>query len=125
MFVHLLRTYPIVRVVVDADHPDVYLPSRFTGRVGLDYGLNMAVPIPDMMPDEHGVTATLSFSGRPFPTDVPWDAVVAICDADSGLGVSWDASWGTDAKLESAPQGVSPGRATKVPFLRVIEGGAA
>ena len=70
-------------------HHDVVLPAHLmtpawkAGQdvVDLEYGLDMPVPILDMVITEAGVTATLSFSREPFTTFVPWAAVKGFgCD---------------------------------------------
>ena len=52
----------------------------------LQYGYDLAISIPDLEVDEHGVRATLSFSRTPQLTVVPWTAVYAIASVD-GRGV--------------------------------------
>ena len=70
-------------------HPDVVLPETIKTpewrekkkAITLEYGLDMPVPIIDMVTTDVGVTATLSFSREPFATFVPWAAVVGLqCD---------------------------------------------
>lgn len=57
--------------------PDSVLPTEETAEV-LCYGLDMPVPIPDLRTDSRGISATLSFSGTPCRTFVPWEAVVGV-----------------------------------------------
>lgn len=57
-------------------------------QVVLQIGKNMSVPIPDLIVDEYGICATLSFNGRPFKIDVPWDAIYGIVD-ETGYGKTW------------------------------------
>lgn len=55
--------------------PDSVLPAGGEASV-LAYGLDMAVPIPDLRTTLDGIHATLSFSRAPCRTFVPWEAVV-------------------------------------------------
>jgi hypothetical protein len=72
-------------------HPDVILPTHLMtpawkarlSVVHLEYGIDMAIPITDMVITDAGVAATLSFSREPFATFVPWAAVKGIgCDGE-------------------------------------------
>ncbi len=75
---HCLAHCAEVRVVVDADHPGAVLPEHLKGQIYLSYGLNLAIPIPDLRVDARGILATLSFSKIPYLTFIPWEAVRAI-----------------------------------------------
>lgn len=74
-------------------HRDLLVPEfAMPGPAGFsifEYGLHLHLPIPDLKIDERGVTATLSFARFPYPTHVPWEAVVGIrgwpAEADSNL----------------------------------------
>lgn len=44
----------------------------------LDYVLNGPNPVRDLIVNEHGIEATLSFSQRPTYTFVPWQCVTVI-----------------------------------------------
>lgn len=57
----------------------------------LQVGLDMAIPIPDLKVDEHGVFGTLSFSRKPFTCSVPWHGVFAVV-GDDGKGMVWPES---------------------------------
>ena len=57
--------------------PASVVPGEGTAQI-LSYGLDMPVPIPDLVVDDAGISATLSFSREPFKTFVPWEAVVGI-----------------------------------------------
>ena len=85
VFERALANYYLVRLVVGY-HPQVVLPEFLmtpTWRneqavVHLEYGLDMAVPITDLVVTDAGVAATLSFSRVPHTTFVPWAAVVGF-----------------------------------------------
>jgi hypothetical protein len=81
-----LADFYTVRLVVGY-HTGVVLPAEIQTPawksdqepvVHLDYGLDMEVPIIDMVVDDLGVSATLSFARSPFQTRVPWEAVVTM-----------------------------------------------
>jgi hypothetical protein len=78
------------RVHLDARRDGVVLPTRFLadGHVRLDYGYHFTPPIPDLVVDDDGVHATLSFNRQPFSTFVPWSAIYLIADFD-GNGAVW------------------------------------
>ncbi len=67
------------------------MPPRLIGnpQVVLQFGYNMAVPIPDMKVDNLGVSGTLSFRGVPFFCFVPWNAIFAVVGED-GKGAVFD-----------------------------------
>lgn len=71
-----------VTIHLDSRRPGVKLPDRFMGEVDfrLQYGRDMPRPIPDLVSNDEGVSATLSFDGEPQPTHVPWSAVFLITD---------------------------------------------
>jgi stringent starvation protein B len=77
-------------VHLDARRPGVVLPERLLGQghLRLDYGYGFDPPIPDLVVDERGIAATLSFNRLPAATFVPWAAVFLIADFD-GKGVVW------------------------------------
>jgi stringent starvation protein B len=88
----LLQQSPTVFVSFDPRQERVVLPShlRRAPRLLLQYGLNMTVPIPDLDVGAEGVGATLSFSGSPSWTFVPWSSVFAIICDDEKHGMVWE-----------------------------------
>jgi hypothetical protein len=84
-----LAGYYLVHLAVICD-PEVILPvflktplwMERKDVVHLEYGLDMAVPITDLVVTENGVAATLSFSREPYHTFVPWKAVVGFACED-------------------------------------------
>lgn len=82
MFEDLLAKYALVRLAV-VFHPDIIIPDHLrtpkwtvgVEAIPLEYGLDMAKPIPDLTLTDKGIRATLSFSGAPYHTFVPWAAV--------------------------------------------------
>lgn len=102
------------RVHLDARKGGVTLPPRFRaeGSLRLDYSYSFSPPIPDLVVDDEGIHATLSFNRVAHATFVPWSAVYLISDYD-GNGAVWqedippdildDAPTVTGAKPTSAP----------------------
>lgn len=77
------------RVYLDARRTGVQLPPHLLTepQLRLDYSYGFSPPIPDLVVDEKGISATLSFSQRAFATFVPWEAVYLIADYDGNGGV--------------------------------------
>lgn len=78
IFEALLSEHPIVRVGVLNTGKGVELPPQLKEEpciVTLEYGLNMARPIPDLMVGPDGIHATLSFSRQLHKTFAPWDSI--------------------------------------------------
>ena len=73
MFIHL-----------DPRRPDVLVPKGFMGQpqLVLQVGLNMAIPIPDLKVDDHGISCTLSFNRSAFWCRIPWSAIYALVGED-------------------------------------------
>jgi stringent starvation protein B len=97
------------RVHLDARRPGVVLPPRFLGQahLRLDYGYGFTPPIPDLVIDDEGIHATLSFNRQPFTTFVPWSAVYLIADFD-GNGAVWQEDIPSDLKIEQDAGGAPP-----------------
>jgi hypothetical protein len=67
-------------IYVNTKNDAVVVPSHLKGKecIVLQFGLNMAVPIPDLNVSDTGIYGTLSFSGKPFYCSIPWDSVYAV-----------------------------------------------
>jgi hypothetical protein len=80
-FEKLLSEFTEVRVAF-VWHERLVVPASVVPAAGnanvLSYGLDMPTPIPDLVVDERGISATLSFSRTPCETFVPWEAVVGV-----------------------------------------------
>ncbi len=101
------------RVHLDCRRPGVVLPARFLdeAHLRLDYGYNFEPPIPDLVVDDDGIHATLSFNRQPFATFVPWAAVYLIADFD-GNGAVWQEDIPADLMVDGegrAPKPRPPG----------------
>lgn len=79
-FLTMLRNNPIVSVMFNSTVEGVIVPEWLMNlpEVVLQYGLNLATPIPDLLVGEDGIRATLSFSAKPFVTFIPWKAVIKM-----------------------------------------------
>lgn len=76
------------KIWLDPRMPDVQLPDYLKERevIVLEFGHEMAKPIPDLVVSSFAVEATLSFNNEPYTCIVPWDSVLAITNTD-GVGV--------------------------------------
>ncbi len=73
----------LMHVHIDPRRPGVVVPERFTHQPSLilAYGRSgLRVPIDDLVIDDDGIRATLSFSNTPFACTVPWSSVFALVD---------------------------------------------
>jgi stringent starvation protein B len=119
----LLQRTPTIYLHIDARATDLALPAHLIGKpqVLLQIGRNMPVPIPDLQITENGVSATLSFKGKPFRCAVPWGAVKALV-GDDGKGAVFDTAW---AKEVTAGVGAiapaAPAHPSERPYLRRVK----
>ena len=69
-----------VALALDPSVAGVAMPPHLRDRphVVLQYELEPVVPIHDLDVTDEGVRATLSFDRQPWPTFVPWTAVLAM-----------------------------------------------
>ena len=77
----LLEQADFVLVVVSPVCPGVELPAALmqTGQsVALHIGRRLAIPIPDLRLDDHGISGTLSFQGTPFACRLPWASIIQV-----------------------------------------------
>ena len=139
----LLQAAESVYVNFDPRKDGVVVPPQLKRqpRVVLQYGMNMAIPIPDLDVGEEGIGATLSFDRTPTWTFVPWSAVFAIVSQDQ-RGMLWETDVPREVQLEQQKRGapdskrgatpekpkVAPVPASgpkqgKRPALRAVDGG--
>ena len=73
-----------VLVHLDPRKPEVIVPAWFKKQpqLTLEVGLNMPVPIRDLVVDDDGISCTLSFNRTPFWCRLPWSAVFALVGRD-------------------------------------------
>ena len=144
----LLQAADSVYVNFDPRRDGVVVPPQLKRqpRVVLQYGMNMAIPIPDLDVGEEGIGATLSFDRMPTWTFVPWSAVFAIVSQDQ-RGMLWEADVPREVQVEQKKQpataptavpdapkssggkgaaaktGAAGAKGGKRPSLRAVEGG--
>lgn len=75
-----LANGPGVHLVFDSRCEGVALPEKYMGqaKVVIEIGLNMPVPIPDLVVDADGVRGTLSFDRAPFAVVLPWACIYGV-----------------------------------------------
>ncbi len=93
-----------VFVILDPRRDGVDLPRhlRTEPQLVLQYGYNMPMPIADLVIDDDGIKATLSFQRTPHATVIPWSAVYAMHDGDK-RGMVWEEDAPTDMDAAPAP----------------------
>ncbi len=119
---------------VDTRRPGVLVPKQFEGEAHLRLNLSYRYSIPDLIVDEKRVQATLSFGGRSFQCQMPWEAVFGITSSASGDGQVWPEDLPTEAMQtlaereppatgspQTAPDGTPPRGAR--PALVPVDGG--
>jgi hypothetical protein len=114
-----------VYVHLDPRREGVVLPDflREQPRVVLQYGYNMPVPIVDLMVDEQGIGATLSFRRVAQGTFIPWSAVFALTDGEK-RGMVWEEDVPKDLDLESEAAAPPPPKPpATAPKLGSVPGG--
>lgn len=86
-----------IRVCLDPRVEGVALPPWLLRQpeVVLHIGLNMAIPIPDLIIGDEKLSCTLSFNRSPFWCVIPWKAVYAIVGDDL-----WQMVWPDDLPKE-------------------------
>lgn len=94
----------------------------------LQWGLNLPVPIRDLVVDDEGIRGGLSFQRETHWCSVPWSAVLALSD-DSGMGVRYAAGRGYVGHVGGLEETSIDERVTVTenhverPKLRLIKGG--
>jgi len=68
----------MVMVHLDARLMGVAVPVAHLGNHALALNLSYRFEIPDFELSDQGIQASLSFSGDPFPCQLPWDAIFAV-----------------------------------------------
>lgn len=101
MFLLLLEEAQVVRVIVNCKASGVALPEdllKDTHAI-LDFGLNLAKPIDDLVVDKQSISATLSFGGTWFKVVLPWSSVFVLRVRDEA-----EIWWAADAPtIDAAP----------------------
>lgn len=84
----MLSSASSIMVHLDPRHPEVFVPPHLRNQpqLVLQFGYNLHIPIPNLKIDNKCIEGTLSFARKPSLCVVPWEAVFALMDCDSGLG---------------------------------------
>lgn len=127
----LLGKGPVL-IHLDARRTDVAVPERFRGeaKLVLRFGHGLTPPIPDLTVDDHGISASLTFSGAPFRCVLPWAAIYAAVADGEQRGMVWpddipeDLLTGTptEAAPPPPPSATGDGARSKRPsHLKLVE----
>ncbi len=84
----LLQQEDFVLLVINPTMTGVKLPSPLIEArqpVPIHLGFRMAVPVPDLVIDDSGITGTLSFDRTPFACHFPWPALMQVSVGDEHL----------------------------------------
>lgn len=102
---HIVAQYILSRgylyLHLDPRKMNVVVPAWFKHQADLclEIGTNMPIPIPDLVVDEVGIHATLSFARSPFVCFIPWTAVFALMD-DVGRGQAYESDIPPEVKAQ-------------------------
>ena len=93
-------------VIFDPRVKGVSVPPHLAKQpsVALEVGLNMVVPIRDLLSHAGGFSGTFSFGRVPCYVHVPWEAVFWIgrgLGTDAAVGIEWTADAPADAEHAS------------------------
>lgn len=105
-------------VHLDPRRTGVVVPPtlRAQPRLTLEVGYRMAVPITDLVVDDAGISATLSFNRSPFWCSLPWSSVFALVEKD-GQGMVWQEDVPPDhAEEDTGAAGGPPAEAGAQPL---------
>lgn len=103
--------------VVIPEHVRAYPQGQF------DYGAELPIPIPDLVIDDSGISATLSFNRTPFKTFLPWGAVFLMMagTADMRGHMAWPKDMPqqtVEAKADAQVVAGGAGSASSLPAKR-------
>lgn len=124
-----------VMLCVDATLPGVDVPRRFARDRGLRLVLNNTMPQPIHI-GAFAIESELRFGGVPHNCIIPYHALWAAYNPDTGHGMSWEAAMPPRirqeynlamAQVETQADGTAPAaepaKPEEPPKLKVIEGG--
>jgi stringent starvation protein B len=120
--VALLQSSFSVFVHLDPRRDRVAVPPQFKRQphLVLEIGLNMPVPIHDLVVDDDGITCTLSFNRCPHWCRMPWASVFAVVGQDQ-RGMVWPDDVPGDAGLRfGRAAGQSPAPPEKPKAVRAV-----
>ena len=89
IFQLLLSTQGSVCIHLDPRSQDVVVPPwlKHQAHLVLQIGTDMPIPCPDLVVNDAGISATLSFARTPYKCIVPWKYVWAIIGDERGGAV--------------------------------------
>jgi hypothetical protein len=129
----LLSTEFSFLVTMNVEHPGVGVPAHVklgalrlspqVAVVSLVVGYKLSIPIQDLVVDDEGITATLSFNRTPYWCSMPWDAILGFAGAGGKPIVAFNPETSTEARAlpEWATTGGSkPKLKSKIPKLRLV-----
>ena len=95
-------------VHIDPRRTGVVVPPQFKrqAQLVLQFGLNLVIPIKDLVVDDEGISGTLSFNRSPFWCNTPWSAVYALVGED-GRGMVWPEDVPPELTVEAEGQGTA------------------
>lgn len=107
-------------VQLDPKAEGVIVPpaNRDVDVLTLQFGLRLAVSIPDLVVDEDGISGTLTFARQPFWCYIPWTAIVCCSD---GVGRGFNQMIWYEALTDEKPAAPpAPVPAPKARRLRAV-----
>lgn len=108
-------------VHLDSRREGVRAPAsqRTNRQLVLQFGAGFPIPIRDLVADDQGIEATLTFDRRPFRVVVPWSAVYAIV-GDDGRATIWESDLPADlvAEARAHTREVAPKPAPKLRLIK-------
>jgi stringent starvation protein B len=105
---------PSMLVHVDPRRAGVVVPPQFKrqAQLVLQIGLNLVIPIKDLLVDDDGISGTLSFNRSPFWCSLPWPAVYALVGED-GRGMVWPEDVPPELAVEAERKGAERQKAER------------
>lgn len=118
-FIFFAGVFAQVYVFVDSRREDVVVPTDELRqpKLVLCYGADLAKPIPDLVVDDRGIHATLSFGNVAAHTSVAWPAVYAMnCPGDDRIMI-WSPSVPPDVEITNSGPGSDPKKPTHLKLV--------
>lgn len=96
----LLQQGPLL-VHIDARHDDVCVPPKLRGNASLvlRLGHGLKPPIYDLVVDDDGISATLTFGASPSHCKLPWNRIYATVLVGAAQGMVWPQDIPPDAAI--------------------------
>lgn len=96
----LLQRGPIL-VHIDARHDDVFVPPKLHGNASLvlRLGHGLKPPIHDLIVDDYGISATLTFGASTSRCVLPWNRIYATVLIGEQQGMIWPQDMPAEAAI--------------------------